>query len=281
MRDMQIGDIEATKPSDWAIRGVIGGLSVIWGPPGSYKTFLAIGMATCVASGRTWFGHEVKEGPVLYVLGEGGLDLFRRRAGEAARYFGVDLKTLPLWVRGEALDLGAPSKLRMLTDSWDRISPGLIVVDTLSRCLPGDENKQEVMQGFVKTLDVLRDKYQGSVLVIHHEGRSGDIRGSTVLSGAVDVNLHVTRGKTGANHTLTLEAEKLRDLDTTTFDTAKMYATTRDVRDSRGSLLLDEYGDVVRTVVVEAEGQNERVVEVMEAFHRLKRGRAKGARVGY
>ncbi len=283
MRDIQIGDIEATRPSDWAIRGVIGGLSVLWGPPGSYKTFLSIGMGVCVAAGRTWFGHQVKEGPVLYVLGEGGLDLFRRRAGEAARHFQVDLKSLPLWVRGEALDLSSPKALYQsgAMAHWDIISPSLIIVDTLSRCLPGDENKQEVMQGFVGCMDLLRDRYQATVLVIHHEGRSGTVRGSTVLPGAVDVSIHVERGTEGTSHTLTLLPDKLRDLDTSSFDCGIMYAETTDVRDSGNRLILDEYGDVVTTVVVQGKKIGDKVKQLLETFRSLKGARGPDAWVAY
>jgi len=111
-------------------------------------------MAVAVASGKSWFGCKVKQGPVLYILGEGGVDMFRRRVGEACNSLEADIKDLPLWVRAEALDLSERRRaIPHMKDGWDDIYPQLIVVDTLSRCMPGDENSQEIMQGFVHTMD--------------------------------------------------------------------------------------------------------------------------------
>jgi hypothetical protein len=278
-----VSDIAITAPAAWSIKGVVGGLTVLWGPPGSYKTFLSIGMAICVSAGRSWFGCPVRQGPVLYILGEGGMDSFRRRVGEACRAFKVDINGLSLWVRGEALDLSTPFKVEKQLDGWDEISPVLIIVDTLSRCLPGDENSQETMQGFVNAMDVLRDRYQATVLVIHHEGKSGDVRGSTVLPGAVDVSIraHVTEDgqKRKVMH---LEPHKLREMATEAFSHGEMYAEKQIIRNADGSLMLDDFGDRVETLVIKDHPDHAVSVDkVRAAFDALVGNRPKGKCVGY
>ena len=282
MRDIQIGEIEAVRPDAWAIRGVIGGVSMVWGPSGNYKTFLGISMSVAVASGRPWFGCQVRQGPVLYILGEGGLDLFRRRAGMAAEYFNVPIMDLPLWVRAEALDMSNPHKLAPYLSAWDAISPVLVVIDTVSRCLPGDENKQEIMQGFVSSMDALKDRYECTVLALHHAGKDGEVRGSTVLPGAVDVSLEVKRFVENEKKKLNIRPDKLRDLDTDNFVNTQLLAESREVRDSHHNLVLDEYGDKITTLVLKTEEDYSALAEsVKNAFSALTAERTAEDWVGY
>ncbi|NHX33349.1 AAA family ATPase, partial [Escherichia coli] len=53
-------------------------LCSIYGPSGSYKSFLAVSWACHIASGKTWAGKRVADGAVLYVVGEGGIGVPRR-----------------------------------------------------------------------------------------------------------------------------------------------------------------------------------------------------------
>jgi hypothetical protein len=285
-RNILVNDIGLKQPSAWAVRGVAGGLTVLWGRPGSYKTFLSISMAVAVAAGKPWFGCSTKQANVMYVLGEGGLDMFRRRVGEAARNIDVNVGDLPLWVRGEALDLSTPLKVKRFIREWgedENIWPGLIVVDTLSRCMPGDENTQETMQGFVNAMDDLREYFEPcTVLVIHHASKQDTIRGSSVLPGAVDVSLHAEiREKVGVRE-MHLTADKLRDMDTDSFAHPIMLPTPIDVLDGNGAYMLDEFGDKINTIVIKDHPDHQQAVEMaLTAFSLLKGGRTPGHWIGY
>jgi len=284
MKEILAGAITLKGPASWSIRGIAGGFTVVWGTEGSYKTFLAIGMGVCVAAGKPWLGAKVRQGPVLYILGEGGLGLFRRRAGEAAKAFKIDLAKVPLWVRGEALDLSSPNKLELYYMDWDKIAPNLIIVDTLSRCMPGDENSQEAMQGFVASMDTLRDRYGATVLVLHHATKTGAaIRGSSVLSGAIDVELHVRKAKDAAGKRIMLiQPRKLRDLDTEDFGHSRLFADVSDIMTGPKEWLLDDFGDKVSTVVLkEHPDYLDAVEQVYAVFVTLKSGRPKGKAVGF
>lgn len=74
--------LKRTSETKWLIDGVIPSGSISWmvAAPSSFKTFLALDMAACIASGRTWHGHETDQAVVLYVAGEGDDDIHVRRA---------------------------------------------------------------------------------------------------------------------------------------------------------------------------------------------------------
>jgi DNA primase len=62
------------EPVEWLIEGVVpkGSFTALYGPPGSFKSFIALDIAEAIATGRTWMGREVKQtGAVLYLAGEG------------------------------------------------------------------------------------------------------------------------------------------------------------------------------------------------------------------
>jgi hypothetical protein len=203
----------------WTVAGVLGGLGLLWGEAGVGKSFVACSLAASVATGRPWLGHRVAEGPVVYVAGEGGaLGVARRldAAVSALRCCDEDDGPVPLWIVTPGVDLVAgPAELVSVMDG---VQPQLVIVDTLARCFGGDENSSEDMSRFVRTLDLLRDIYGCSVLVIHHANKTekagaGKVRGSSVLYGAVDVSLQLQLGDKRGDARLV--ADKLRDRDVT------------------------------------------------------------------
>ncbi|EPI3171732.1 AAA family ATPase [Salmonella enterica subsp. enterica serovar Cerro] len=62
-----------------------GALCSIYGPGGSFKSFLAVSLACHIASGTSWGGRRVNQGAVLFIAGEGGTGVSRRiRAWDSA-----------------------------------------------------------------------------------------------------------------------------------------------------------------------------------------------------
>lgn len=186
----------------------------------------------------------------MYVAGEGGaLGVARRleAALTALRCCAEDDGPVPLWIVTPGVDLVAgPAEL---VNVMDGIKPQLVIIDTLARCFGGDENSSEDMSAFVRTLDLLRDVYGGSVLVIHHANKteklgSGKVRGSSVLYGAVDVSLQLQLA--GGRGEARLVADKLRDRDVTA-PVAELRFESVPVWGER-----DELGDVRTTRVVRA-----------------------------
>lgn len=198
------------KPPPWLIEGLIpvGAFAVLVGMPGIGKSFLALAIALCVATGKRCLGIKVRVGPVLYVSAEGtgGMPV-RIRAWLAHRKWKASVSVEFLT---HEVDLGGFADVSELLTAIEELpkAPILIVVDTLARCLPGDESSSKDMGKLVTQVDRIRSKTGAAVLLIHHPGKDGDKeRGSSALRGAADTMMFI-RGKPA---TLTLKCDKQKD----------------------------------------------------------------------
>lgn len=211
VRDMQV------RPPDFLIDHLLetDAMAVLFGDPASGKSFIALDIAACVATGCDFHGHCVKTGPVFYIAGEGHNGLRRRlEAWEELR--GRPLSDCAFHVSrrsAQFLDRECAAMVRLAVEGLarDHGAPRLIVIDTLARNFgPGDENSTADMTRFVAALDTLRSDYpESSVLIVHHSGH-GDKdrgRGSSVLWGGVDTEYKVAK----SGDTITLSSHKMKD----------------------------------------------------------------------
>lgn len=157
--------------------------SLAWlhGKPASGKSFVALDWAACVSTGLPWQDHEVREGPVLYVIGEGSSGMARRkRAWEQHAQQRMQVIFLPVPVQIANGDLEA------LTEICRELAPVMIVLDTQARVSVGlDENSARDMGTLIEAAEKLRASCGACVLFVHHEPRGGEnMRGSTALEGA-------------------------------------------------------------------------------------------------
>lgn len=74
--------LERAGTNRWTIDGVIADGSINWlvAAPESFKSFVAMDMATCIANGRDWHGKSTDQSTVVYLAAEGGNDIHVRRA---------------------------------------------------------------------------------------------------------------------------------------------------------------------------------------------------------
>ena len=74
--------LQGAKNKPWLIDGVIAPNTINWmvAPPEAFKTFIAMHMGACIASGTPWHGRPTKKTAVLYLSAEGGDDIHIRRA---------------------------------------------------------------------------------------------------------------------------------------------------------------------------------------------------------
>jgi AAA domain len=190
-------------------------LAQLSGPPGSYKTFLVIGMACAVSAGVSWEGHHVPSPePVLYIAAEGATGLARRIDAwcESNRASVGQLLVLP-----EPLQLGNRAKTCELAEIAAELRPGLIIFDTRARCTTGlDENSASEQGRAIEAADRLRRGCGATTLVVHHSGRHGEHgRGSTAWDGALWTSLLVT----GSDLTARITVAKHKDAgDGQTYD---------------------------------------------------------------
>jgi hypothetical protein len=205
-------------PVSWAVgdgdSGLITahGLSMIYGAPGSGKSFITLDMALCQAHGIEWQGMPTKQGDVLYIAGEGVGGLGKRvKAWKMSHGLGASghFHMLPLAVNFR--DQADIEKLMYSIERLDR-QWTCIYVDTLARALLGaDENSAQESGLAVAAADALKQAFDCAVVFVHHSGKNSDrgARGSSAILGAVDASIAVVKDE----QTVTMRIEKQKDAE--------------------------------------------------------------------
>jgi len=194
-------------------------LAQVFGDPGGGKSFVSIDLACCVATGKDWHGHQVQQGAVFYIAGEGHNGLARRFKGWELGN-GATLDGAPLFKSHRAAQLYDATEAALVADSIKTLSaecghiPSMIVIDTLARNMGGDENSTQDMNSFIQHLDTyLRQDYKCCVLVVHHSGAMDKdrSRGSTALKGALDAEYKCQLDS--GTKTIQFESKKMKDAE--------------------------------------------------------------------
>jgi len=213
---LKLSDVINRPPPSFLIDRHVPDVSVgfLYSTPGAGKSFLAIDMALAIAHGLPdWHGDKINAKPnadVLYIASEGSFDMGNRAKAWHKRR-GIGQFTDRFLIIEKSIEFMRPDDIEKLlrTVRAAGVKPALVVVDTVSRAMPGaDENLQKDMTLFVKACDRVRDEFQCAVMGVHHAGKSGDMRGSTVLLGAGDFVFKLERKKGASIGTLTCEKQK-------------------------------------------------------------------------
>lgn len=154
------------------------GIAMLYGPPGSFKSFAAV----------TWSLELASLGiPVAYVAGEGYVGINQRATAWRTAH-GVPA-SIPFFVSKQAPAADDGDESLEFLKELETLHPALVVIDTLARASGGlNENDARDMNQFVRFLDKVRDVLHCAVLVIHHTGKDDarGARGSNALTGATD-----------------------------------------------------------------------------------------------
>lgn len=189
------------KPVAWLVHGYIeeDALTVMYGPPGKGKSFVALDLSCCIASGTPFHGHNVKLGVAIYIAGEGHNGIARRLHAWALQ----NQTAIPplLFVSEAPTDLSIATNAAKVAEAVQQIAkatgeaPVLIVIDTMARNFGGEENSSTDVGQFIRNVDALRRHWKATVLIVHHSGKDGDkgARGSSALKGAADAEYEVSR----------------------------------------------------------------------------------------
>jgi hypothetical protein len=171
----------------------------VFGPTGTYKTFLAINIAGQV------------DGRVVYLSAEGSPRRFGERvqAWEQAAGRASGILVHPFAV--DLLEHGGDMLAAALRASDEPAR--MVVIDTTSRNTPGaDENSAQDTGRLIGVFDTLRAEFGCAVLCIHHTGNENAERerGSSALRSAADVSIRTKRLQPSE---VRLECAKMRDAE--------------------------------------------------------------------
>lgn len=203
-------------PPRWLIKDVLEAetLAVMFGDPGTMKSFLALDMACCIAAHIPWHGRFTKKGPVFIIVGEGGAG-YGRRLAAWQKGFVRSLDNVPIFVStmpAQILDKQSVSEVAEAIDDLRTIhgEPALVIIDTLARNFgPGDENSTEDMTRFISHLDSHIGN-RCTRLIVHHSGITDKnrSRGNSALRAGVDAEMKVSKRDDG---TIDLTCCKMKD----------------------------------------------------------------------
>ena len=198
-------DIEMQLTGLWLVKGLLpaNGMAVLYGHPGSGKTFLALDWALHVALGWEWQGRKVKQGVVLYVAAE-GLTGLKNRVAAFRKHHGV--AGVPFAVVPTAIDLQQPNAdverlidaIKRAADHFD-LPPAMIVIDTLSKTFGGGKENTDDMVPYVANCGRISASFECLTMPIHHrpkDAESEEPRGHSSLKGGADTVLLVESGET-------------------------------------------------------------------------------------
>lgn len=164
------------------------GFNVLVGPSGGGKSFVALDFC----------GRLIKqEQSVVYIAGE-GLHGYASRWEVLKAHLDIpDSEYFNFYCEPvQIIDEDSRGEFFAQIDEQGA-RPALIVIDTLARCAIGlEENSNKEMGQFVGAIDAIRLQYDCGVLVVHHTGKDGSVRGASALIAACDsaVMLHKAEG---------------------------------------------------------------------------------------
>ena len=201
------GELMTPISQQWLVEGVIpmGTTGVLFGEPGSKKTFVCLHTGLSLATGKAPFGcSEDFELPpkhhFVMIAGEGQTTL-RTRIGAWRQANGICYPNVSFQTSAE--DFTNQSSIDELADDInsrldliDPTSPVFLVVDTLSQNMVGDENGEGITL-FVRNLERLRQRLsraekEATAMAIHHTKKDGsDYRGGSALHGNCDFMLRL------------------------------------------------------------------------------------------
>jgi len=196
-------DIE-DEPVEWLIKDLLPRRSLValYGPPGSFKSFVALSIAEAIATGNQWMGREVETpGAVLYICGEGFGGVGARI--KACKIYNKTPAGTEIYVIRAALNLRSSADdfdllMASIKDLMEKtgVQFELVQIDTLARAFgAGNENNSEDMAAFIHNTGRIQRMLGCSMMVVHHSGKNilAGLRGHSSLLGAVDTQLELAK----------------------------------------------------------------------------------------
>lgn len=220
-------------PIQYIISGLftLPSLSITYGPPAAFKTFLLADAGLCVAGGIPFLGRGVIQCPAMLVDFDNGARRSHERIEALLR--GNDLpETIPFFyvsMPSPWLNAGNHRDVENLIQRVNDRGVKFLIIDNLGLISGGaDENSAEMIH-VMGNLRLLAERTGAAVVPIHHErkntgagGRAGDaVRGHSSIEAALDLALQVEREQ--HSNVITIKSTKTRDVDVMPFGAEFFY----------------------------------------------------------
>jgi RecA-family ATPase len=214
-------------------------LNVIYGAPGSLKSFFLQDLAVCVAGGKPWLppyiegelqALTVTQGPVVWLDFDNGTRRTHDRFSALGKTLGLAPETLLYYysMPEPTLDARYKDQVEELEKIIKEHKAKLVIIDNLGIISGGaDENTSDMipvlsnLRGLVETTETV-------MIVIHHRTKSDNknrtgftLRGHSSIESALDLVLLIDRKD--KSDTISIQATKERGADVPTFSATFTY----------------------------------------------------------
>jgi hypothetical protein len=142
---------------------------VVVGDSGLGKTPWAYQLGLCVAAGKPFVGHQVRESPVLYYDMENG----SQEIVDLSRALCVHLGITPF--PKDFIVIPSEGNAPDLEEAVAERKPGLVIIDTLRALHPQAEGDNPSMGQVLRELRGIARKYHCAILLLHHTRKPGEM----------------------------------------------------------------------------------------------------------
>lgn len=191
---------ELKKDTNFLIQDVIypKTVTMMYSPPGQFKSILALQLAMAVAQGKEWMKFSTRKHNVLYCDKENNDQIIKDRLMMLFEGMNYEEEDFPLYILRRQGDLKNEEFVKLLSKEIQEKEIKLIIFDTLHRFADYDENRADDINWlYTKVFQPLIEDHGISIIFLHHTSKSGGYRGSGDFLGMVDTAYSIVReGKT-------------------------------------------------------------------------------------
>lgn len=258
---------DASKAMRWLVKHTVpaDSLGVIFGASGAFKSFVALDLAMHVAHGMKWMGKKTHQGPVIIIAAEGGSGTWRRiHAWHRAHGLLWQDVSNSVRVVPQSVNLSDESSRVRDAAKLVGITPVLVIVDTMSQTIAGEENDATDVTAYLREIGLqIRMVWQCAVVIVHHSGHNATERprGSSAILANTDFVFGVFRDE--AQMLATVECVKQKDGERFSDQSFALHVET---------LGRDEDGEDITSLYASHVATHTEVVKIME--HEASRGRS-------
>jgi hypothetical protein len=199
-------------------------LNVLYGAPGTFKSFILAHMALHVVEGRAWLpgktsaGYRTTKGPVLWVDADNGLWRTGNRFKALGRELGIASTAQLFYVCMPSPPLFCTDmeSMLLLRDTMVRVGAVMCIIDNLGLVAGVDENSP-MMSTAMANMRLLSERTDAALVLIHHQrkssgaSRAGDaLRGHSSIEAAIDLGMRVVREE--GSSSCVVDSTKSRDV---------------------------------------------------------------------
>lgn len=175
------------------------GLSILAGSPKIGKSWFSLWLCLQVAEGKNVWDFETRKSDVLYLCLE---DSFARIQNRLFKITEDAPPSLHFAVISNKLKAGLETQIENFISSHENTK--FIVIDTLQKVRDNSSSASSMYGRDYEDIDILKnlaDKFQISILLIHHLRKANDndpinmISGSTGITGSADTNFVLQKDK--------------------------------------------------------------------------------------